>query len=32
MPRNLDKNSPTGWINVTAPEALVQRVEEWRVK
>jgi metal-responsive CopG/Arc/MetJ family transcriptional regulator len=32
MRAKLDKNSPTGRINVTASEALVQRVEEWRAK
>lgn len=30
MPPKLDRDSPTGRINVTAPELLIRRVEEWR--
>ncbi len=30
MPPKLDKDSPTGRINVIATEALLQRIEEWR--
>lgn len=30
MPPKLDVNGDTGRINVTAPEALLERVEQWR--
>lgn len=32
MPPRLDKDSPSGRINVIASEALLERIEEWRAK
>lgn len=32
VPPKLDKDSPSGRINVIATEALLKRIEEWRAK
>lgn len=32
MPPRLDKDAPSGRINVIASEALLDRIEEWRAR